>query len=72
MLDICRSWSAVRRVQSCNSTLHDIVQVLVTNANSCFSKGRTYKRGYVATAMFIKVLMLQYDKYLPVRTYMHN
>jgi hypothetical protein len=36
------------RVQSCNSTLQDIVHVLVTNSNSCFSIGRTYN---VATAI---------------------
>jgi hypothetical protein len=52
--------------------LQDIVQVLVTDANSCFSIGRTYKRGYVATAIFIRALMLLYDQYLPVRTDTHN
>jgi hypothetical protein len=33
------------RVQSCNNILHDIVHVLVTNSNSCFSIGRTYNVG---------------------------
>jgi hypothetical protein len=31
--------------------------VLVTKSNSYFSIGRTYKRGYVAIAIFIRVLM---------------
>jgi hypothetical protein len=33
------------RVQSYNNTLYGIVQVLVTNSNSCFSIGRTYNVG---------------------------
>jgi hypothetical protein len=53
----CAPWTRLWRVQSCNSTLQDIVQVLVTNSNSCFSIGRTYERGYVATAIFIRVMM---------------
>jgi hypothetical protein len=35
----------VSRVRSCSNTLHDIVQVLVTKYNSCFSIGRTYDVG---------------------------
>jgi hypothetical protein len=36
----------------CDEYSHqDIVHVLVTDTKSCFSTGRTYTRGYVATAI---------------------
>jgi hypothetical protein len=59
------------RVQLCNNALHDIVHVLVTTSNSCFSIGRTYIVGtslLQSSKGFDACCTTNTSKYVHVRT----